>query len=39
MQKETGTNEKTKTDILDPLQPLFKGTETKYEIKNQTHIN
>ena len=35
MQKETGRNEQTKTDILDPLQPLLKGTETKYEMKTK----
>ena len=29
MQKETGTNEQTNSDILDPYD-LFKGTETKY---------
>ena len=35
MQKETGTNEQTNTDILDPLQTLLKGTETKYEMKTK----
>ena len=35
MQKETGINEQTNTDILDPLQPLIKGTETKYQMKTK----
>ena len=35
MQKETGTNEQTNTDNLDPLQSLLKGSEMKYEMKTK----
>ena len=35
MWKETGTNEQTNADILDPLQPLLQGTETKCQLKTK----